>query len=193
MKIKILAAVFFSVIAGNSFAQSPVIKPLKIGDKMPDLVLNNVINYKSKSINLSDFKGKLLMLDFWATWCKWCIEEFPKDDSLQHKYGNKLQIVLVDCQKTKDDETKVQAFYEDRLKADKKFSLPSVYLDTTLMAMFPHYIIPHYVWVKDGVIIAFTDQEQVTWANIEMTLKGKTVPLKMKQDPTVSGPFPGKY
>ena len=54
------------------------IKPLKIGDKVPDIEFKNIINYKSKTARLSDFKGKLVILDFWGTWCTSCIAAFPK-------------------------------------------------------------------------------------------------------------------
>jgi thiol-disulfide isomerase/thioredoxin len=36
------------------------------------------------------FNGKLMILDFWATWCGACISKFPKLDSLQKKYADKL-------------------------------------------------------------------------------------------------------
>lgn len=42
---------------------------LTVGDVMPDITFNNLVNYKSSSAKLSDFKGKLVILDFWATTC----------------------------------------------------------------------------------------------------------------------------
>lgn len=63
-------------------AQSTSILPLTIGDKVPDIVLNHVINYKAGDIKLSDFKGKLVILDFWSSWCGACIALFPHMDSL---------------------------------------------------------------------------------------------------------------
>jgi thiol-disulfide isomerase/thioredoxin len=47
-----------------------------------------------KKVSLSDFKGKVILLDFWATWCVPCKQEIPGFIELQKKYGGRgLQIV----------------------------------------------------------------------------------------------------
>ena len=47
-----------------------------------------------KKVSLSDFKGKVILLDFWATWCVPCKQEIPGFIELQKKYGDRgLQIV----------------------------------------------------------------------------------------------------
>ncbi|MGZ4100208.1 MAG: TlpA family protein disulfide reductase, partial [Bacteroidia bacterium] len=52
-------------------------RPLKVGDKVPDITFSNVVNYKSATLKLSEFKGQVIMLDFWATWCSSCLAAFP--------------------------------------------------------------------------------------------------------------------
>src|SRR5258705_5959636 len=59
------------------------IHELTIGDKVPDIVFENVLNYKNKKAKLSDFKGKLVILDIWSVGCISCIESFPKLEALQ--------------------------------------------------------------------------------------------------------------
>ena len=45
-------------------------------------------NFECAAISLSDYKGQVVYLDFWASWCKPCVASFPKLEALQQKYGN---------------------------------------------------------------------------------------------------------
>ncbi len=53
------------------------------------------INLQGKTAQLSDFKGKLTVLDFWATWCGPCRAEFPAYKELEEKYGEEINFVSV--------------------------------------------------------------------------------------------------
>lgn len=50
-----------------------------------------------KDVNLSDFRGKYVVIDFWGSWCGWCIKGFPALKEAYKKYGDKLVILGVDC------------------------------------------------------------------------------------------------
>jgi thiol-disulfide isomerase/thioredoxin len=166
--------------AGRGFAQTTALKPLSIGDKLPDMVLSPVINYKQPTFNTGDYSHQLLILDFWATWCHWCIAAFPKEDSLSVKYSDRLQFLLVDY-KTDDKIASVISFYKKRLSTYPGFKLPSVYSDTVLFNLFPHRLMPHYVWIRNGTIMAITDAGQVNDANIEQVLSGAAITLPLKK------------
>ena len=51
-------------------------------------------NADGRKVSLSEFKGKVIILDFWATWCVPCKQEIPDFIKLQEKYGSRgLQVV----------------------------------------------------------------------------------------------------
>lgn len=151
---------------------------VKIGSKVPDLALNNLVNYNKPSVKISDFEGKLLILDFWATWCHPCVAAFPKLDSLQKKFNKNLQIISV----TTEENEKVKSFLTKMGKV-KKLSPPSATGDKELTNYFKHTFLPHYVWIsKSGKLIAITESSEVNERNITSILKGEYVKFKMKQD-----------
>ena len=75
---------------------------LNIGEKVPDFEVQNVINYSKKSLRISEFKGKAVIIDFWGTSCRPCIKTLFKLDSLQKKYKDKIQVIAVTDFDTKE-------------------------------------------------------------------------------------------
>ena len=67
---------------------------------------------KQKDVNLDDFKGKLLMLNFWATWCAPCKEEMPSLDDLQSNTKlNNLKIFPINI--GQEDVSKSKIFFKE--------------------------------------------------------------------------------
>jgi thiol-disulfide isomerase/thioredoxin len=58
--------------------------------KAPDFSLNDI---NGNVVRLSDFKGKVVILDFWATWCPPCRKGIPDLIALQNKYNNDLTVI----------------------------------------------------------------------------------------------------
>lgn len=168
-----------------SKAQQPALKPLSIGDTVPDITINNIVNYKINSAKLSDFKGKLVILDFWSSWCGACINLFPQLDSLQNVYGDDLRIILVNTKSIqyKDDAIKINKIL-NRVKerTGKAIGLPVVYNSPELDGYFPCIILPHEVWIRDGKVAAITSADQLTFDNITAMLDGNNIRLKLKRD-----------
>ena len=75
--------IFIFLITNVVAEELPGIKNIVI-HKVPK-THNNVIflNKKDQKININEYKGKLLILNFWATWCEPCKEEMPSLDNLQ--------------------------------------------------------------------------------------------------------------
>ena len=67
---------------------------------------------ENKQLSLEDFKGNLVLLNFWATWCAPCKEEMPSLDSLQiHENLDNLKIFAINI--GQEDLKKVSEFFQD--------------------------------------------------------------------------------
>ncbi len=76
-----------TLLAGTFFTAHAA---LKVGDTLPDLS-----TFKLEGKLPDSLKGKVVLVDFWASWCLPCAKSFPVLDELQKKYGDKLVIVGV--------------------------------------------------------------------------------------------------
>ena len=90
-----IAAMVLLIIAGFFLFRDtgPEINGVKVavadvseGEPAPDFTLQTV---DGESVTLSDFKGKVVMVNFWATWCPPCKAEIPDFIALQEEYGDK--------------------------------------------------------------------------------------------------------
>lgn len=168
----------------NGLAQSsPKIHSINIGDKIPDILLTNMYNYPTTSLHLSTLKGKLIILDFWSTWCGSCIEAFPKMHRLQKEFDGQIQVILVNAYKT-DDIKKVKPFFENHtMDNGAEISLPYSLLQVLMKQYFPFRFIPHYVWINQtGEVVAMTSQLEVNKENITNVLAGQPVLFHEKND-----------
>lgn len=66
----------------------------------PDFTLPDLTG---KMVSLSDFKGKWVVLDFWGSWCGWCIKGFPALKEAYAQYGDKIQIIGIGCNEPEAD------------------------------------------------------------------------------------------
>lgn len=64
------------------------------GAEAPDFTLKTSTG---ETFTLSDYRGGYVMLDFWGTWCGWCVEGLPNVKEIAHKYKDRLTVVSVDC------------------------------------------------------------------------------------------------
>lgn len=78
-------------------------------DMAPDFTLNAI---DGKPLTLSSLRGKYVILDFWGSWCPWCIKGFPKMKEYYQKYQGKFEILGIDCNDPEETWKKAVAQYE---------------------------------------------------------------------------------
>ena len=125
------------------------------------------LDKKDQKININDFKGSLLILNFWATWCEPCKEEMPSLDNLQSNTElNKIKIFAINIGKENLD--KVNKFFVDlNIKNFEPYFDPP----TTLAKTFSLRGIPTSILInKEGQEFArvigsidFEDKNFVNW------------------------------
>lgn len=82
-----------------------------------------------ETVKLSDYKGKKVLLNFWATWCGPCIQEMPAFQRLWEDYPDDFVLLAVNCGETEDE---VKAFVEENgytfhIALDEDLAVSSIY------------------------------------------------------------------
>ena len=160
--------IIFIFLITNSYANEvPDIKNLIINKELKKYDSLTFLDTKNTQLDLKDFKGNLILLNFWATWCAPCKEEMPSLDLLQsNKNLKNLKIFPINV--GKDNIKKASKFFKDL-----KIKNLDVYFDSpvTLAKKFSLRGIPTTILLnKDGLEFArivgsidFEDEKFIQW------------------------------
>jgi len=99
---------------------------VQIGQRAPGFKLQDL---NGKEVTLDQYKGKIVMIDFWATWCGPCQKTMPLLENLEKEYKNSLVLLAINLQDSKDvvmDYAKKQAL-NSRILLDEQGSVGSLY------------------------------------------------------------------
>lgn len=171
------------ILTINTFAQTAenIIskEALKIGDTFVPPSAIQQMRGTGKPLDLQKLAGKVVILDFFDTYCGTCIQSMPKLQKLQDKLKDKVQIISVTWQ---DKATIDKFFAGNSYLKENKVNLPVIYADVYLKQRFPHLGVPHVVFLYKGGVKAITSSKLVTEENILELHKKELIDLPLKDD-----------
>ena len=160
--------IIFIFLLSNSFANEVTdIKNLVINKNLKKYDNLTFLNAKKEQLDLSDYHGNLIILNFWATWCAPCKEEMPSLDLLQlNKNLKNLKIFPINV--GTDNIEKASNFFNELKIQNLKLYFDS---PTTLAKKFKLRGIPTSILInKDGLEFAriigsidFEDENFIEW------------------------------
>ncbi|TKC19245.1 peroxiredoxin family protein [Robertmurraya kyonggiensis] len=154
---KIIPFVFLFILLAvavvNAMTNEKTIDPNQIPpEKIPGLAIGvtapdfELVNLEGKTVKLSQFKGKKVMLNFWATWCPPCKEEMPAIQKFYTEKGDSVQILAVNL----DPNSNVKEFAE-KLKVNFPILLDK---NEEVMGAYKILTIPTTFFIDEkGIII----------------------------------------
>lgn len=169
--MKKLATLLFTLLSLSVFGQES-----QIGKKAPDLSFDKILNSDITSAKLSEYRAnKIVILEYWGTFCSSCIASFPRLEELQRKFKNNLQVITI----TADSEKRIEQFLKNG-----KFNLPvAIDKNGQLNAAFPHRAVPHTIIIdKEGIVRAITEPTEITEELITKIINGQSVAIQEKKD-----------
>jgi thiol-disulfide isomerase/thioredoxin len=148
-------------------------KALKVGDTLPFALLAHATNGQPPDLNIQNLAEGSTILDFWATWCTSCANGIRKLTEYKSRYPN-LQVLLINSVSTGDSYRKINSFMTKQSQIwGGACPFQSVIEDTLFAKLFPHRLLPHYIWLRKGKIVAITGGEAITESYIKHFLAGR--------------------
>lgn len=135
-------------VAIDSSSEVDLVTGLKIGQAAPNFLLQTL---DGDMVRLSDLRGRPVFLNFWATWCIFCVSEMPAMQQLSNRYGDQLVVAGINVGESRDQaatfakQTDIRYLLlldsdRDVTKAYTIFSMPTTYLiDEDGMIAFVRY------------------------------------------------------
>jgi thiol-disulfide isomerase/thioredoxin len=111
--MKRLFLILLVLALGAARAEARDLKPYAGDPTPPPLQLSDL---EGKTHALEDYRGRVILINFWATWCPPCVHELPSMQRLKYKLeGKAFEILAVDMAESEED---VKKFLAEKVKVD---------------------------------------------------------------------------
>ncbi|ALQ34710.1 TlpA family protein disulfide reductase [Fusobacterium hwasookii] len=157
-KSKLLLVLVFIVMSFSAFAAK--------SNKKEDVKMPNIVLYDQygKKHSLEEYKGKVVVINFWATWCGYCVRELPEFEKVYKEFGsNKKDVVILGVAgpKTKENPNNVDVEKDKIISFLKKKNVTYPTLMDEAGKSFDDYGIKYfpttYVINKNGYLEGFVN------------------------------------
>ena len=176
---KLLIVAFVTILTNSVFAQTFMAQtnPPMLGKVCPDFSMSVIgANGVEKPLALSELRGKVVILEFWATYCAPCIPYIKHFEKLQFQFGDAIKVIEI----SEENRDKVDAFVQKRGYKNVSFAMD---WGRKLSDMFYHHFIPHTVVIdQDGVVLAFTSPDEIDQEVIGKLINREPVTFTMKHE-----------
>lgn len=118
------------------------------GQPAPDFTLTDI---RGRKISLKDYKGKIVYIDFWATWCSPCVAEIPKAKKLEEEFKSK-DVVFIYISIDHNEATWRKIIGEKQMKGIQLISIGG--FNSEIAQIYKLNGVPSYILInKAGIII----------------------------------------
>ncbi|WP_335968886.1 TlpA disulfide reductase family protein [Fusobacterium polymorphum] len=157
-KSKLLLVLVFIIMSFSAFAAK--------SNKKEDVKMPNIVLYDQygKKHSLEEYKGKVVVINFWATWCGYCVRELPEFEKVYKEFGsNKKDVVILGVAgpKTKENPNNVDVEKDKIISFLKKKNVTYPTLMDETGKSFDDYGVKYfpttYVINKNGYLEGFVN------------------------------------
>lgn len=148
MRMNKWMALVLAMLLIGALALAEGASPAKIGEAAPDFEIGTL---DGETIRLSDYRGKVVFLNEWATWCPPCVAEIPDIQKLADAHPDDLMVIGINLDG--DEDETVRAFVEENgvtytIAMDRTYEISA--------ANYPSEYIPYSIFITpDGVVSSF--------------------------------------